>query len=1495
MLSARIIQLNNMKQLTKLLLGFSLVALTFIGCRRYDDTFIKGEITRLDKRITSLEERVNTNIISVTTMVEALQDNDYVVSTEEYFENGVQVGYKIVFKKQKPIIIFFGKDGTNGSNGTDGHTPQIGVRQDNDGLWYWTVDGQWLLNADKEKVRASARDGRDGTDGHTYSISAVRAEDNLLYWQIDGSWLLDEKGNKVRAEGVDGSSGADGHSPSIDVRQDEDGLWYWTIDGQWLLNSEQKKVRAVGIDGKDGLNGGADGKDGITPQLKIEDGYWMVSTDKGLTWTNIGSATGAAGKDGDSFFSSVDTSNEDRVVITMAVGTEFSFPTWASFETLQNTVNEVNNYVNSVKTIIEAADAGDYVTSTAPYMENGVQVGYQINFAKGDPLVIYNGKDGAAGKDGYTPRVGVKKNDDNLWYWTIDGEWLTDEQGNKVKAVGTDGKDGVDGTDGTNGDNGTDGVTPQLKIEDNYWFVSTDKGQTWSQLGKATGEDGEDGAPGKDGDSFFSSVDTSNEDCVVITMADGTEFSFPTWTVFQTLQNTVNQINQNISSYQTIIEALQESDYVVSTSPYLENGKQVGYQINFAQSGPLVIYNGKDGKDGSDGSNGTNGNTPQLGVCQDQSGTYYWTVDGEWLTDEQGNKVKAVGKDGKDGVNGTDGTNGTNGNNGTDGVTPQLKIESGYWFVSTDNGQTWTQLGKATGEDGQDGAPGKDGDSFFQSLTQDDNNVYLTLSNQTILTLPKSSTLDISFTNADNLALQTGVSKTIGYTVTSSVKPVTVEVVTSADIRAKVISGDNTGTSGSITIVAKDEIDEYSQIIVFVSNGQNVITRTFTPTDGGTLIRTSDARVRVPAEGGVVDISFLSSLEYEVIIPQEAQSWITLLPKTRAIEYTESLFINENNNEERDCEIIIKTTDGKLSISYIITQSSQSVFGITLDSNAIKLFQGQTFILTPSIYPSYATNKAIVWNSSDLNVATVSDAGSVTAKADGTATITATTVDGGYSATCSVTVIPTAGTYNGHTWVDLGLPSGTKWSDRNLGASATSDFGNYYSWGEISFKETYKTSAYKWYNGNVNVITKYNTDSAFGTVDNKTVLEPADDAAIANWGGSWKVPSKEQWEELINNCDWTWSAQNGNNGYIITSRTNGSSIFLAASGYYSESGGTNINSGGSYWACSLNDPHIASNLSFSVSSILVHQGYRHLGQTIRPVTTNIDAIPVSSISLDITSLSLNVGYSKTLIATVIPSTAANKAVTWTSSNTNVATVTTGVVTAKATGTAIITVTTVDGKHSATCTVTVTAATSGTNNGHAWVDLGLPSGTKWAMKNVGASAESSAGTYYAWAETTAKNSTNYKWLSYNLYDDETYYSKYTISKQSVGTGSFAADNKTTVETADDAARSVMGGSWRMPTKAEMQELINNCTWTWTSVNGIPGYNVQSKKNSNSIFLPAGGYKQSTSVSGNKTAGHYWTSSLGSVNEKAWCCTFSSSSKSVVEQTRNCGRLIRGVCK
>ena len=195
--------------------------------------------------------------------------------------------------------------------------------------------------------------------------------------------------------------------------------------------------------------------------------------------------------------------------------------------------------------------------------------------------------------------------------------------------------------------------------------------------------------------------------------------------------------------------------------------------------------------------------------------------------------------------------------------------------------------------------------------------------------------------------------------------------------------------------------------------------------------------------------------------------------------------------------------------------------------------------------------------------------------------------------------------HNGHELVDLGLPSGLLWATMNVGASSPEDYGDYFAWGETTKKGNYGLSTYKWCNGSYSSFTKYNTDSGCGMVDNKTVLELSDDAAHVNWGGSWRMPTKAEFDELLNNCTWTWTTQGGHNDYKGVSKSNGNSIFLPAAGYRS---GTSLDYAGygNYWSSSLytSYPYAAWYLYFNYfNSSSNHTSYddRRFGRSVRPV------------------------------------------------------------------------------------------------------------------------------------------------------------------------------------------------------------------------------------------------------------------------------------------------------
>jgi hypothetical protein len=240
-----------------------------------------------------------------------------------------------------------------------------------------------------------------------------------------------------------------------------------------------------------------------------------------------------------------------------------------------------------------------------------------------------------------------------------------------------------------------------------------------------------------------------------------------------------------------------------------------------------------------------------------------------------------------------------------------------------------------------------------------------------------------------------------------------------------------------------------------------------------------------------------------------------------------------------------------------------------------------------------------------VDVSTVDQSGKVTSVANGTCTITCSATDGSdVKAECKVTVTnDDSGLLDTHEWVDLGLRSGTLWATCNVGANSPEEYGDYFAWGETTTKSSYSWSTYKLCMGSWDTLTKYS--SSIGTVDNKTELEPSDDAATVNWGSGWQMPSYEQLLELFNssNTTTTWATMNGVYGMKITSKSNGNSIFLPAAGYRS---GRSLNYAGSrgyYWSHSrsTSSSQYANYVSLYSSGMGGDHNFRNYGKSVRPV------------------------------------------------------------------------------------------------------------------------------------------------------------------------------------------------------------------------------------------------------------------------------------------------------
>ena len=220
----------------------------------------------------------------------------------------------------------------------------------------------------------------------------------------------------------------------------------------------------------------------------------------------------------------------------------------------------------------------------------------------------------------------------------------------------------------------------------------------------------------------------------------------------ETLERLCQQANTNIASLQTLVGALQGNDYVQSVAPIVQDGKTIGYTITFTKSAPITIYHGTDGA------------TPVIGV-KEWNGTYYWTLDGEWLTGPDGGKIPAEG---------------------AAGTTPQIKIENGRWWVSSDGGKNWTDMGAATGEKG---------DSFFLNVQNNADAVVLILADGTPIEIRRLAIL----LEATECALVADTPVEVGYTLTGANEQTELEVLSSGAVKARITPTD--AVSGTVTLL----------------------------------------------------------------------------------------------------------------------------------------------------------------------------------------------------------------------------------------------------------------------------------------------------------------------------------------------------------------------------------------------------------------------------------------------------------------------------------------------------------------------------------------------------------------------------------------------------------------------------------------------------------------------------------------------------------------------
>lgn len=728
---------------------------------------------------------------------------------------------------------------------------------------------------------------------------------------------------------------------------------------------------------------------------------------------------------------------------------------------------QMNTNIESLQTILTALQQNDYVTGVAPIVEGKNVVGYTIIFSKNGSVTIYHGEDGNDGSDGHTPKIGVRQDSDGIWYWTIDGEWLLDDYDNKVRAVGADGNDGSDGTDG---------ITPELKIESGYWYVSYDGGSTWTKLGKAVGEDG---TSGENGDSFFKDV-FLNEEEVVFILADGAEIKVP---MRSSLNMTLDTYDLVCSYCQTfkVGYSIVGPDLPIDLVVFSEGGYFTAIEEECANSGKIVIKTDMSSKEGK---------IIVMASC-----------DGNTVVKAVSVVISASASDDyidEYGINHGAGVE-------IDGVI-WAPVNCGYKSSSKESkGYPYGKLYQWGRKYGQGySLEFDDAESVViegpVSLEIGQSEFY---SSYYFLSLSRNW-LDCKIPELWNLGTEEKPVKSI-----YDPCPKNWRVPTSSEMES--------------LITHKSE---------WIDNNQS---------NGYWFYGSSDGNdgVFLPASGYISQ--GIAGGRGTV-----GAYWTSM--QKSSLDFRSSF---------------VRMDEYALSEAYSIRCVRESsmiavpITGLSLNKSNVELVEGQTFELDAILSPSSATG-IVNWVSDKPSVASVED-GIITANSPGKAIISATI--GSLSAQCEVTVIEkiTTGTEKGYEWVDLGLPSGVKWATCNVGATSPSGYGTFYSWAETSPKFDYSMGTYF-----------MATNSPFGVTYNPfhvgDIAGTEYDAATQNWGGKWQMPSRDDAQELIDNCKMEWTEKSGTYGYVFIG-PNGNSIFMVAAGSRSSSNDSGAGEGeyGSYW------------------------------------------------------------------------------------------------------------------------------------------------------------------------------------------------------------------------------------------------------------------------------------------------------------------------------------------
>lgn len=331
------------------------------------------------------------------------------------------------------------------------------------------------------------------------------------------------------------------------------------------------------------------------------------------------------------------------------------------------------------------------------------------------------------------------------------------------------------------------------------------------------------------------------------------------------LQTLVSQLNSTLSGLATTVDALKAQDRIVSVT---ELADKSGWVVEFSQTGKITLYNGKngiDGKDGKDGTNGTNGqdgNTPTIGVKLDADGNYYWTVNGEYLLDESGNKIAATAHV----------------------ATPQLRINNGNFEISYNGGVTWEIIGEA----------GNTGAVIFSKVEDGTDAVTFTLGDGTTIVIPKAGAFSITMDT--DVIISAGETVNVFYTINSSDDATVVDAFGTKGFEAEVMA--SSVSAGMVRITAPTPLTNGKVYVIAVKGDGTTAARILSCEEGVFNLDETAFAVKVPAAGGAFEVPFQTNLDNPMVMVAPGYSWISYV-ETKAVRKGKIIFnIEENTSEE---------------------------------------------------------------------------------------------------------------------------------------------------------------------------------------------------------------------------------------------------------------------------------------------------------------------------------------------------------------------------------------------------------------------------------------------------------------------------------------------------------------------------------------------------------------------------------------------------------------------